>query len=362
MKRIIVILSGIVFFQSCTTESEPIKVKESVKIDVIEETQEVLPETFNPIFKALDSLSSFKKTNFSPTLEGRVKKGDNLIYAATMLFAWDEFRKEIKDSIIDIESEELRLINNSKSFKGVLTENEYETSVEIIEDTIIVRSSFKKSLPFSYPLTKFESPLLFKGDSVESFGFYGENFKSSINYYKTDDNFSISLLPKDNKHEIILIKLLSTESKSLKEVFEKYNTEKQNFIEHKTPDVDWKYGYQHRDYVKIPKLNFNIESNFETIENSSFTTSKSIYKILTFYQKNAFILNEEGVKVESDAIVESVTESAGEIGVEVPQPKYMVFDTDFVIFLKRKDAEFPYFGVYIANDELMIKFDEMGSH
>ena len=33
----------------------------------------------------------------------------------------------------------------------------------------------------------------------------------------------------------------------------------------------------------------------------------------------------------------------------------MIFNKPFVVCLKRKDAEHPYFGVYIANEELLKK-------
>ncbi len=33
----------------------------------------------------------------------------------------------------------------------------------------------------------------------------------------------------------------------------------------------------------------------------------------------------------------------------------MIFNKPFVVFLKRKDAKHPYFGVYIANEELLKK-------
>jgi|GEM_PF-2131905 len=54
MKRIIVILSGIVIFQSCNnTNREPIKVDEIITADILKEAEEVISKTFNPIFKKI---------------------------------------------------------------------------------------------------------------------------------------------------------------------------------------------------------------------------------------------------------------------------------------------------------------------
>ena len=37
----------------------------------------------------------------------------------------------------------------------------------------------------------------------------------------------------------------------------------------------------------------------------------------------------------------------------------MLFDTDFVVFLKRKDTDFSYIWLYITNDELIVNFESI---
>jgi hypothetical protein len=40
---------------------------------------------------------------------------------------------------------------------------------------------------------------------------------------------------------------------------------------------------------------------------------------------------------------------------ENPHPKKMFFDKDFLLLLKRTDAQNPYFGLWVVNTELMVK-------
>lgn len=352
MKGLFVIILGLIVLQSCNDDDTSIEELSPIVID--DENIEITTD-FEAIFKEVDSLSLFKNTDFVTTLESPIDKNKNSIYAATMLFAWDEIRKEIKDSIINIESNELELMNNSKSYIGVLDKDEYKTSIEVSDDLITAKAHFKKSLPFSYPFKKFETPIIFKNDSVEMFGFYGESSKAHINFYNTDNDFSITLKPKDRSHEIILIKT-NEKQKSLSKYLEYYNTESLAFKNNLNSDNKWQHEFIRGDRVKIPVINFNIEHNYENIQGSKFNTTEIIYKVLSFYQHNAFILNEKGAEVESYSF-EGVVESSAEAGVVRPQPKHLIFNDDFVIFLKRKDADFPYFGLYITNDELMVKFN-----
>lgn len=354
MKRILIITFGLLAFQACQSENKAPQPTE------LEKEINEIPKEFNPVFKDVDSLGAFDNTDFAPTLESSINKKHNSIYSATILFAWDEIRKEIKDSMTHFTSSELELINKSKSYIGVLNKNEYKTNVTVNEDTIFAEAYFQKSLPFSSPLNKHKTPFLFKKDSVASFGFhvYGhKSFRAIINFYNCDEDFSITLKPKDRDHEIILIKTNKNQS-SLSQYIDYLNSESEEFKNNINSENEWRHNLVKDDDVKIPILNFNIEHNFESIENSLFNTNDILYKVLTFYQQNAFILNENGAEVESFAVEEVVEECVAEIGAEIPTPKKMHFNDDFVIFLKRKDGEFPYFGLYITNDELMVKFDD----
>jgi len=311
-------------------------------------------------FPEAKKLSEYKNTQFIPTLEHKISKDKNSVYSATLLFAWDEIRKQINSPFtISEEYSDLKLLNNSTSFKNVLKDGEYKVSGEVEGDLIKARAEFNKSLPFELKLQSFKNKLTFDGQKVSSFGVYGydsyEQLKIvKIIYYKNDNNFIIKLLPKDKEHEIILfttdqnfnsIAEMSTEIEKLTEIGK---TEKKN------EKINWKYYYSAEDIVIIPKFNFNIETNYTKLEGNRFSSSKQNFQIESVWQRTAFILDESGAEIESEAGIEVAVEEM-EDEYEKPKPKKMIFDKPFLILLKRTDAKNPYFGLWTTNTELMTK-------
>ncbi len=310
-------------------------------------------------FPEVEKLSEYINTQFIPTLEHKISNEKNSVYCATLLFAWDEIRKQINSPlIISDEYFDLKLLNKSTSFENVLKSNEYNVSGEVNGDIIIARAEFNKSLPFEVKLQSFKNKLTFDGQKVSSFGVYGyddyEQLKIvQIVYYKNDNNFIIKLLPKDKEHEIILFKTdqsfnsISEMTTEIKKMTEIGKTEKKN------EKINWKYFYSEEDIVVIPKFNFNIETNYSKIEGSNFNAGKRNFQVERAWQRTAFILDEMGAEIESEAEVE-VTEEVEE-EYEKPKPKKMIFDKPFLILLKRIDAKNPYFGLWTTNTELMTK-------
>ena len=331
---------------------------------ILEENKDFVEEKRN--FSEVKNLADFEKTEFIPTLEHKISKEKNSVYCVTLLYAWEEIRKKInKPLIISPNYDDLVLLNNSKSFINVLKSSEYSTSVTINGDLITAKAEFNKSLPFETKLNSYDNRLTFKGENVLSFGVMGVssyNYSNSdyeklkvvrIAYYKNDSNFIVKLLPKDKKHEIILFKTdkifnsmaeMNDEILKLSEIGKK---------EIKNENLQWKYYIEEYDELVIPKINFNIETNYATLEGKEFETKKQPYRIETAYQRTAFMLDENGAEIESE--VKYVLLCAEEEEVEKPKPKKMFFDKDFLILLKRTDAKTPYFGLWVTNTELMIK-------
>jgi len=309
-------------------------------------------------FPEVKKLSEYKNTQFIPTLEHNISNDKNSVYCATLLFAWDEIRKEINSPLtISDEYFDLKLLNQSNSFKDVLKSNEYTASGQVDGDLITARAEFNKSLPFELKLQSFNNKLVFDGQSVSSFGINSFDSYEQLNivkiiYYKNDNNFIIKLLPKDKEHEIILFKTdqifnsISEMTSEIEKLTEIGNTEMKN------EKINWKYYYNEEDEVIIPKFNFNIETNYTTLEGSSFNSNKQFFQIERAWQRTAFIFDESGAEIESAAEIEVATEAMEE-EYEKPKPKKMIFDKPFLILLKRTDSKNPYFGLWTTNTELM---------
>ena len=125
--------------------------------------------------------------------------------------------------------------------------------------------------------------------------------------------------------------------------------------EKKNEKLRWKYYFADEDEVVIPKFNFNIETNYSTLEGNKFQTKTTDYQIEKAWQRTAFILDESGAEVESESIMIAFAASEEPEDSEKPKPKKMIFDSPFLILLKRTDAKNPYFGLWTTNTELMIK-------
>jgi len=308
-------------------------------------------------FPEVKNLSEYEETEFLPTLEHSINTQKNSVYCATLLFAWDEIRKQINlPLIISEEDKDLLLLNNSTSFINVLKSDEYFASGTVVGDLITAKAEFNKSLPFNRKLSSYKNKLTFKEQAVASFGVRGYNGygQVKIGYYKNDNNFIVKLLPKDRNHEIILFK-----SDNVFHSIAEMNEEIGKLLEigqneRKNEKHEWKYFITDEDEVIIPKFSFNIETNYATLEGNEFKTTEQEYQIETAWQRTAFLLDESGAEIESEAefgvCVEEVEEEE-----EKPQPKKMIFDSDFLILLKRTDAQHPYFGLWTTNTELMIK-------
>ncbi|WP_321424620.1 hypothetical protein [uncultured Bacteroides sp.] len=309
-------------------------------------------------FAPAKNLSEYKKSIFLPTLENKLSPNKNSIYCATLLYAWDELRKEIKPPFqIDKELKDLTLLNNSQSFVDALNKGDYKSNTIVKGNNIKVNVEFSKSLPFEIKVEDLYNTLIFKNEKVYCFGIYGSDSCQSkiveILYYKNDNEFLISLIPKDHAHEIILLKT-NDRFNSMAKILSKI----ENYInlgnyEVRTRKAEWKYTFNEDDNIIIPKIKFNIETNYPTLEGKLFKSNQQSYLIKEAMQRTAFTLDEYGAQIESES--EITTLSAMEEEKEKPQPKHLIFNKPFFIMLKKTHSKNPYFAMWVANSELMIK-------
>jgi hypothetical protein len=306
------------------------------------------------------NLSEFKSTEILPTLENNISNNSNSIYCSTLLYAWGEVAKEIKDPLeISEDSKDLLLLSSSKSYLGTLDKDEYISSGVIIGNKISAKAEFSKSLPFDFELNCLYCDLKFKGKYVSAFGGFGYEEGVSkiikILYYKNDSNFIIKLLPKESNHEIFLFmseQRAETLGDWVKKIDQHIKIGQQEF---ENEDLRWKYSLEDDDIVSIPKFDFNIETHFTSLENKKFIAAKQTYEIETVLQKIAFVLDEKGAKIESKAELDVLAAPPSD---DEPRPKKLLFDKPFFLMLKRTDSNYPYFAMWVDNGELFRREEE----
>lgn len=306
-------------------------------------------------FPEVKNLSEFEGTEFLPTLEHKISSDKNAIYCATLPIAWQEVKKSFSSDIkVENQFTDLKFLDKSERHLGVLKDNEYETSTEIGENFIKISANLSKSLPFETKLLNYDG-LFFYGKKVQSFGVAGynsnEKHQAKILYYRNDNNFIVKLIPKDREHEILLFKS-EEKFESMTAMLAKFeNLKKKGVNDSHNKKTSWKYWLGDEDEIIIPKLSFNIKTNFATLENAIFTTMNKEMGFDEVSQRVAFVLNENGAEIESEveiAVVEEVDENK-------PKPKKMIFDKSFFVMLKRTESKNPYFCLWNTNSELMLK-------
>lgn len=307
-------------------------------------------------------LDSLQRTDFMPTLENPVNEGRNSIYAPTLLYAWNELRTTFESPIVipGSASLDLNYLNRSESYKQSLESGEYTVNTTVESNRISIRTFFNQTLPFPSLMDKSGEPITFEGTQVAGFGMQWRNEEiinfSRILYYRSDDAFVLKFTPKDERHEIILMKGFN----NVKDLSEALTITGELIASGEKEMEDqaqkWKYAFNMKDVFLIPVIKFNIATYYKTIEGQNFKTGGQAYKIATAYQRTGFILNESGAVVESEARVD-VLSAALEAPEDPnkPHPKKMIFDKPFLIIIKKKGQANPYFVMKVENTELMQK-------
>lgn len=315
----------------CTEEKRP-------KPAILKPRESIFPKT---------SELSLEKDNtaFATTLESEIDLSKNAIYAATMLFCWDKFEKQFGEAK-DISRPELRILNESKSYRNSLKEDEQTISLITSGRRVTITSIFDVKLPFKEPLNKLNGE--FKGTKIKAFGKTGGDHQVQIIYYNSDTDFALRLLPENNEHEIIICQRDFSRLNSLKQQFLSIQSEEKKF---RINAANWMKNLNEKDELSIPQLGFSLETRFKGMEGATFNTRLTSWMLIEAYQNNALSMNENGASVYSKAVMimdMMASRPAEKEKVKVPV-KHLLVNSNYVVFFKRKDCNWPYFGAFIAN-------------
>jgi hypothetical protein len=309
-------------------------------------------------FPEVVNVDSLAKTDFVGTLSEKVKPNQNQIYCSTLPFVWSELREGLKVKI-ETDSKPIKRLLEANDFQNSLQPNEITTLFGKDEQGITAKAEFVKLLPFEFEFERNNTDLEFDGTAVESFGIkgYGEydiTNQIQLIYYKSDDEFVLKLLPNDSIHEIYIYLPKKAKLKTLKHLVKDIQKAEDKYDKRKSSTkLTWKDEFLDDDLFSMPVIEFNIEKNYKEIEGQTITASDTTYGISICYQRIAFILDEVGAIIESEAEVVTSTEAAPE--ENLPAPKQLVLDKPFFIMLKRTDSDNPYFAMWVNNTELMIE-------
>jgi hypothetical protein len=314
----------------------------------------------NPFPQVLD-VDSLKATDFVISLEQPFNKNTNTLYAPTLLMAWDELKAvyNTKRFIPILPNKMFDYINHSDMYLGSLDSNEYSVKIQRDGNSARVETYFNKSLPFTHSFEWFQS-MEFEGEKVSGFGIHHDKLESigslEVLYYNGASEFAIRVLPEDISSEMIFIKN-SQNFKSFKDLLKShFALVSKATTEKKAKQNDWKYLFKAGvDTLEIPCIELNLEKNFNELIGCQYKDDfKVVHTLVELYQRNGFILNEKGGRVESYAVAADSVALVSPIDAKrTKQAKRLIFDSDFYVLLKKRSSKHPYFALRIVDAELL---------
>jgi hypothetical protein len=214
--------------------------------------------------------------------------------------------------------------------------------------SIVAYSYLFKNLLFPKPFERLDDPLNFDGQEILCFGLSGKSDADndllrqvSILDYVSDDDFVIELKTRSEADQLILAKVQpqATLEATIENVL--------------TREPDWLLlSFNDSDVLKVPMMNYDVRRSFDELTLHPFPVvglAADEYYIDTALQSIRFELNEAGVRLESEAFIFLPLPSAP------PEPRYLVFDKPFLLLMKLRKADQPYFAMWVDNPELLGK-------
>ena len=267
---------------------------------------------FNPQLKVVENLNkeTFKISDIS----------DNYYYKKVGIPSL-ELKKEIENAIKSKFNETSDILND------------FDWEQVDVRDFFLY-AMLKKEFKFEKAFEELEEGKFGNYDNVKYFGIEEktEELKDQVSvlYYNSKDDFCIKLKTKQ-EDEVILCK--NAKGNTFNEIYEKIIEQESKY--------EGSNELQEGEILKVPNININEKNEFTEIENRPFFFSDgSEYKIKKAIQTIKFELDRTGGKIKSEAGMMVEYESA----VMIDEIREFLLDDTFVIFLKEKDKNVPYFA------------------
>lgn len=283
----------------------------------------------------------------------------NNLWVGTLDLAWKDLEEKIGLNKIELEGEMPQIANdlNESTFsKEMLNPNDYKINVErTVTNGYKIDATLNKELNFLESFDNFNDYKWTFGNSEEYIKYFGINNASPEEMNK---NVEILFYNKLNNGSLLsndmAIKLKTKEGDEIilyrtddKKSFDEYYED----IKAKTKNYKGRTEFSEDDELRVPYVKVNGMINYNQLYDKKIKNSKGLY-IYDVIQNVNFYLNERGCNLSSKATM--VTEYMG-IGQNT---KYCYFQDTFIIFMKEKNSDKPYFALKVDNNDILEKIEE----
>ena len=328
------------------------------------------------IVYATQKIINKAKVSFTPVFTSKISTIDtNKVWIGTFNLIWNDFMDEVVGGEIEFEDgySELASQLNEKTFTTKqLSPNSYfkiygESTLELknkIANTLkdkfneesnvldrvawgqnnsyILYAMLKKDFTYLEEFPELEAET-FKGseEKVKYFGIQPDtaqlgNKNVEILFYHSKEDFAIKL--KTNEGEEIILYKTTGQDKSFEENYMELQEKSQNY--------DGDTEFNKNDTLKIPYIHLKDEINYDELC-GRMIKGTYIY-IRQAIQTIDFDLNNVGGNVKSESLIEYT------YGGTLEEGKELIFDSDFILYLKENDKEKPYFALKVDNTDVLV--------
>lgn len=283
----------------------------------------------------------------------------NNLWVGTLDLAWKDLEEKIGLNKIELEGEMPQIANdlNESTFsKEMLNPNDYKINVErTVTNGYKIDATLNKELNFLESFDNFSDYKWTFENGDEAIKYFGINNASPEEMNK---NVEILFYNKLNNGSLLsndmAIKLKTKEGDEIilyrtddKKSFDEYYED----IKAKTKNYKGRTEFSEDDELRVPYVKVNGMINYNQLYDKKIKNSKGLY-IYDVIQNVNFYLNERGCNLSSKATM--VTEYMG-IGQDT---KYCYFQDTFIIFMKEKNSDKPYFALKVDNNDILEKIEE----
>ncbi len=325
-----------------------------------------------------------------PILDTPMPKGENVVWCATLQLAWDHLGKDVLHQPPHVQGAEAvaSRLNASQLAEDDLPPESYLATAGFAKDGVVekVKSEMKRrfqkevqidtlqpndvlayayleaNAAFTIPFFDKRGPLRFKGPDgqetkVAAFGIEEKHeyayraLRAQIGVLyalrKTKSEalgeFALDLCRDSSPNQIVIacVPPKATLLETLKDVEKKT----QDFAGNSDPAFMKEFGI--RDVLLVPNLNWEVRHDFPELEGDGkrfLNAGFEGYYIAKAMQTIRFKLDRSGAELASEAQMPCK-----------PMATHFVCDRPFLIFVKKRGAERPFFVMWVDNAELLCK-------
>jgi hypothetical protein len=336
--------------------------------------------------------SSLKQTSVMPTLDSPCPKNKNVIWCSSFQLAWNRMKDDVINAPVEVvgAGELAARLNKAKQSEADMESDSFYAAAGRVKEGIINKiqkemtekfpshsvpdfndiagfpigilaySYLTVNVPFKYPFRQFRDEFAFTDSQgietdVGAFGVWGRNsvydkMRQQVEilyYYENRDGserdsrikeFAVDLCRHSNPYQVVaaVVEPKASLDQTLDYIRGKITDSRQEKNYEQTKFLDY------TDILKVPEMFWEIEHDFDELVGKIVANANHTMPIIKAKQGMKFKLDRCGAMLESEATI-----------MVAAIPRYFIFNRPFLIYLKKRDCEQPFFVMWVDNAELL---------